>query len=116
MSVNRRMVLGGGAASVVAPSVTLAQDTDVKGAFWKMVTGNRVAFDEGFAVLAGLDGAEYVPALITVQRFSRFPNACFDPELQRLSGAKHEGWFDWMLWQEAHPDIRPLAWFEAFKR
>jgi len=26
------------------------------------------------------------------------------------------GWFDWMLWQETNPDIRPPDWYEEFKR
>jgi hypothetical protein len=116
MSVSRRLVLAGGAASALVPSVGLAQDEDVKGAFWKLITGNRIAFDEGMALVATLDGPEFVPALIVAQRFSKFPNKWFDPEMQRLSGEKIEGWFDWMLWQETNPDIRPPEWFEAFKR
>jgi hypothetical protein len=116
MSVNRRLVLAGGAASALVPSVGLAQGEDVKGAFWKLITGNRIAFDEAMAFVATLNGPEYVPALIVAQRFSKFPNKWFDPEMQRLSGEKIEGWFDWMIWQEANPNIRPPDWFEAFKR
>ena len=68
-------------------------------------------------VVAGLNGAEYVPALILAQRFSRFPSGWFDEEMQRLSGDKgRSGWFNWMLWQEAHPGIRPPDWYEEFKR
>ena len=116
MSVNRRLILAGGAASVLAPTIGRAQDKDVKGALLKMITGNRSAFDEGLAVVSTLNSPEFVPALIVAQRFSKFPNIWFDPEMQRLAGADITGWFDWMLWQETHPDVRPPDWYEEFKR
>lgn len=116
MFVNRRLVLAGGTAGILAPSIGVAQDSDVKGALWKMITGNRSAFEEGLVVVSTLNGAEYVPALIVAQRFSKFPNLWFDPEMQRLAGVEITGWFDWMVWQETNPDVRPPDWYEEFKR
>lgn len=47
MPLNRRLVLGGCTASVLATSIGAAQDSDVEGALWKIIIGNQSAFDEG---------------------------------------------------------------------
>ncbi|MEM7441505.1 MAG: DUF3179 domain-containing protein, partial [Pseudomonadota bacterium] len=42
--------------------------------------------------------------------------AWFDAEMQRLSGEDRNGWFQWMLWQEARPDLTPPDWYARLKR
>ena len=39
-----------------------------------------------------------------------------DDCLRRITGANPGAtWHDWMLWQQAHPEIAPFAGFDAFK-
>lgn len=117
MAIDRRAVLVGGGLAAVLPKMVQAQGgNDIAGALWNTIVGDRAAFEAGMAVVAEQDAVELVPALIVAQRFSRFPDGWFDEEMQRLSGSKAVGWFQWMLWQEAHPEIRPPAWYEDFKR
>ena len=54
-------------------------------------------------------------ALIQVMRFVR-DNGSIDAALAKLTGeASGKDWGQWMLWQQAHPEIEPFAGFDAFK-
>ena len=57
-----------------------------------------------------------IPALIQALRFSHLDTPTVVDALRKLSGAEPgRTWHDWMLWQQAHPEIRPFAGFDAFK-
>ena len=58
---------------------------------------------------------DVVPGLILVMRFIRDDGA-IDQTLSVLTGEPPgKGWAEWMLWQQAHPEILPFAGFDAFK-
>ena len=55
-----------------------------------------------------------VAALIMALRFIRDPG--FSRALETITGAQNgSSWHQWMLWQEAHPEITPFDDFAAFK-
>ncbi len=58
---------------------------------------------------------DVVPALIQVLRFLRRDAPAINRALQGLTGEEWTQWHDWMLWQEAHPEIKPYAGFDAMK-
>ena len=39
----------------------------------------------------------------------------FDRTLRTLTGERHKGWFDWMLWQERHPEVAPHPAYPQIK-
>ena len=57
-----------------------------------------------------------IPALIQALRFSRADAAALSDGLRTLAGENvGPRWFDWMLWQQAHPEITPFEGFDVFK-
>jgi Protein of unknown function (DUF3179) len=58
---------------------------------------------------------DVVPGLIQVMRFVH-DDGTIDRTLAALTGeAPGRGWPEWMLWQQAHPEIVPFEGFDAFK-
>ncbi len=56
-----------------------------------------------------------VPALIQALRFVG-SHQDINAALVNLVGQQHgPSWFDWMLWLEGHPEIKPFDGFDAFK-
>ncbi len=57
-----------------------------------------------------------IPALIQALRFIRADRPSFYDALTELAGENPgDSWHDWMLWQQAHPEIRPFDGFISFK-
>ena len=84
--------------------------------FARMVFGrDRGMRDVALAALAEHGEADVVPALIQALRF--VPDRTrINATLRALTGdAQAESWHDWILWQEAHPEIEPYAGFDALK-
>ena len=58
--------------------------------------------------------ADAVPALILTERFlGEFRDQ--QRALETLTGTTAGGWFEWMLWQQAHPEITPFPGFDDFQ-
>jgi len=55
-------------------------------------------------------------ALIAAHRFSPDAGPELDVTLQALTGVGHSGWSDWMLWQEANPQVASYAGYERLRR
>ena len=60
---------------------------------------------------------DVVPALIQAHRYIDEDETLINDALRHLTGAgaDHSTWRDWMLWQEAHPELKPFLGFAAFK-
>ena len=59
---------------------------------------------------------DVAPALIQALRFIRDDGRAIVGTLEALTGARPgDRWHEWMLWQEAHPEIEPFDGFDAFK-
>ena len=73
----------------------------------------RLAAVAWFEARGTTDG---VPALIRALRFNRRgeSHTAILAALRRLTGAQEPDWFAWMLWQQAHPEIRPFPGHDRF--
>ena len=66
-------------------------------------------------LLRGRGKPDVVPGLIEVLRFVD-DDGWIDRTLAGLTGeAPGKSWSEWVLWQQAHPEIKPFEGFEAFK-
>ena len=95
---------GGGAGEELDRLVrqVFARDTGVRGA--------------ALAALAERGGPDVAAALIQALRFVPDDDGAIQATLETLVGARPGArWHDWMLWQQAHPEIVPFAGFDRFK-
>ena len=58
---------------------------------------------------------DVVPALIQALRFVSADEAINATLVALVRERPGTTWHDWMLWQEAHPEIEPFAGFDAYK-
>jgi Protein of unknown function (DUF3179) len=66
-------------------------------------------------ILRGRDNADVVPGLIQVLQFVD-DDGWLDRTLAGLTGeVPGKSWRDWMVWQQAHPEIAPFEGFDVFK-
>jgi hypothetical protein len=66
-------------------------------------------------ILRGRDNLDVVPGLIQVLRFVD-DDGWIDRTLAGLTGEERgKSWKEWILWQQAHPEITPFEGFDAFK-
>lgn len=68
-------------------------------------TGAR--FDKALAYLQIRNEPDVAAAMILALRFNRDSEARISEALSALTGHKASGWFEWMLWQQANPQIKP---------
>jgi hypothetical protein len=66
-------------------------------------------------ILRGRDNPDVVPGLIQVLQLVA-DDGWIDRTIAGLTGEEPgKSWTEWMLWQQAHPEITPYAGFDAFK-
>ena len=66
-------------------------------------------------LLRGRGNPDVVPGLIQVLQFVD-DDGWLDRTLAGLTGEQSgKTWRDWILWQQAHPEIAPFEGFDAFK-
>jgi Protein of unknown function (DUF3179) len=66
-------------------------------------------------ILRGRNNPDVVAGLIQVLRFVE-DDGWIDRTLAGLTGeARGKSWKEWVLWQQAHPEITPFEGFDAFK-
>ena len=110
-----------GVCLALAPSLAAAQervptDEELVRAASDMFTMNDKAREDAIERLAARNGPEIAAPLIELMPF--FPqNADRIAEiLRQVTGATIEtAWFEWMLWQEANPQVRPFAGYDTVK-
>ncbi|MGI9509014.1 MAG: DUF3179 domain-containing protein [Geminicoccaceae bacterium] len=70
---------------------------------------------EALTALTTRGEPDVVPALIQVLRFVP-SGGVIDEAIAKLTGeAPGKSWGEWMLWQQAHPEIEPFESFDGFK-
>lgn len=119
MRIPRRTLLAGAAASLVSralPSAAHGSHMPIEPALRALVGGDAAAFSAGLDAIAHTGSVNFAPHLIFAMRYSGAPSALFDRALFTLTGEERSGWFDWMLWQEANPDVVPHGSYYDFKR
>lgn len=59
---------------------------------------------------------DVVAPLIYATRYLRAEGPRVAVTLEELTGARHgTDWFQWMLWQQAHPEVTPFEGFDVFQ-
>jgi hypothetical protein len=87
----------------------------VDGLVRELFTPEPLIRRQALAVLQDRGQLDVVPGLIQAMRFVR-DNAEIDRTLAALTGEPAgKTWPEWVLWQQAHPEITPFAGFDAFK-
>ena len=81
-----------------------------------VVFGDLETAQKGLKFLGERGKLDIVPGLIMALRYRRGLDKDINAVLTRLTGHKAEKWHEWMLWQEAHPEIKPHAGYLDIKR
>ena len=111
--LTRRAFTGTLAAAVTAPPALASSLNDN---FRALIGDDDEAYFAAIARLTQRGGAELAPALIICSRFAKWHDEPIFDLLSAITGADHRSWFDWMLWQEKNPQVRPAPGYIAFKR
>ena len=81
----------------------------------KVLVPNPASREVALMAIAQRGKPDMAAALIQLLRFISEDRAV-QQTLEQITGASPgEDWHDWMLWQQAHPEIVPFAGFDAFK-
>ncbi len=80
-----------------------------------LLVGSDADFRNALAALRTRKNPDAAAAMILALRFR--PPAVWDVSkaLEEVTGHAALGWFDWMLWQESHPEIVPHPSFAGLK-
>ena len=116
---DRRKILLAAMAGAIVPSWGLAQSgaNDLAEAQRQLVFGTGEAFDAATELIIAYGQADVAAGLILAMRYSSRPHTVFSDLLEKVTGAQVGGdWNDWMLWQEAHPEVVPHASYAELKR
>jgi hypothetical protein len=80
-----------------------------------LIFGKPDEFREALAALTARDKLDGAPAMILALRYRRPATAEISAALEALTGHSASGWFDWMVWQERHPEVTPHASYADLK-
>ena len=98
--------------SAPAPAAAAEADELVAFASEALVFGQGEEFAAATELLAARGGTDVAAAAILALRFNRPRRLELAALLRTLTGHEAETWHDWMLWQEAHPEIQPHPSFQ----
>lgn len=118
---SRRLALAGLAglgAATLAPALAAGADApDIGAAVRSLLFRSDLPRGDALRAIAAYEGRDIIPSLIFVLRYTRSAETPLQEALARLAGT-HEprDWFDWMLWQERHPEIVPHPSYVDLKR
>ncbi|MEL7464669.1 MAG: DUF3179 domain-containing protein [Pseudomonadota bacterium] len=111
--LTRRLFAGTLAAAAIArPARASALNDD----FRALLGEDDDAYFAAIARLRARGGADLAPALIICARFAKWHDEPIFDLLSKITGADHRSWFDWMIWQQRNPDLRPHPGYVDFKR
>ncbi len=99
----------------LAPPVMAQQYTDkqIIDLTRTVLFGSDEQMEDALQKLESRKDKDILPSLIVTARYRGDQSIL--RTIATLTGAKINNWNEAMLWQEAHPDIRPHETFEAFK-
>ncbi|MEM6679782.1 MAG: DUF3179 domain-containing protein [Pseudomonadota bacterium] len=125
-ALSRRHLLAGAMTAGVGPAIALgwsrtawADETRIDAAIATLVTptAGLMRPDQAMRIIREEATISAVPGLILALRYGALPRSNVAVLLAGLTGeAPSQRWFDWMLWQEAHPEVRPTPGYTALKR
>ena len=93
-----------------------AQDQDVGAIVHRLLDDNAAERQEALDLLVERGKPDVTAAIIQVRRYIS-DDGEMDAALAALTGEApdEKTWADWMLWQQAHPEIEPFVGFDRFK-
>ena len=101
--------LVGGAAFAAADDDAVARHSRT------LLFGAGDELQGALAALRGRGNTDVAAALVLALRYRRYAGGDLSRVLSDLTGHQARGWFDWMVWQEAHPEIVPHPSYAALK-
>ncbi len=92
-------------------------DAEIDRALEDLIFGDQRAHREARATLSPYRGVDIAASLIFALRFTRGDRLPIVEKLVEITGeAGPDDWFEWMLWQEAHPEVTPRPSHIALRR
>lgn len=118
MSVSRRRFGLALAGLALFPLPLIAQSTDLLEAQHDVLYGLPTKFFDALEIMRQRDNPDMAAGLIQALKFANSAGAAPIVEvLTEITGEDAgQTWFDWMVWQEQHPEIVPHATFTELKR
>jgi Protein of unknown function (DUF3179) len=114
---NRREFGTMAAASLAMPGALWAQADAALQLQLDVVGGSQREADAALATIVDERRLDMIAGLILALRFNGNRDAQIQNALRALTGEdRPDEWFDWMLWQEAHPEVIPDPSYAAFMR
>ena len=109
MSLSRRNLIASAAAFGVLPSQILAQKGSSEFDLLRAtIVGPPDRAIDALAAIRARAKPDLAAGLIMAMRYSQLPANRFAETLTAITGTDAgDSWFDWMLWQEANPQIVP---------
>jgi hypothetical protein len=99
-----------------APAESERQLSETETLLRQVLTTGTLERNEVMAKLVDRGETDVVPALIQALRFMRQDPWTISGALKALTGEDFgTSWNEWMLWQEDHPEIKPLDGFADYK-
>lgn len=80
-----------------------------------LIFGTPVQFREALTALTARGRPDVIPAMVLALRYNNGGAAELSRALEALTGHSAYGWFDWMVWQEQHPEIMPHVSYTELK-
>jgi hypothetical protein len=107
----------GGLALLGLPSLAHAQEVDLEQALLDQLFGSVDDHLAGLALIQARGEPDMAAGLIFALRFSEYRRHEIVRALEAITGQSHgANWFEWMLWQEARPEIVPHPSLARFMR
>lgn len=123
MPLSRRKLLAMAAAASTSPFAALAHDDhsldeeSLLASYFGLLQGRGDRFDKAVGFFANHGTLDMAPGIILTLRFGAASEKTYSKLLQKITGEKDlSTWFEWMLWQEAHPEITPHESYIDLKR
>ena len=117
MMQTRRGVLAGMGAIGVAGPRAAAVDDDLHQTFAALLHEDEETYLAALDTLRVRGGLDLIAGLIFAIRFTPHDSAPLIRVIQEITGeTERVEWFDWMLWQEANPQVVPHPSYVGLKR
>lgn len=114
--VTRRQFAGMMAATMLPRMATAQAEAGFQLQF-AVVGGTQSEADAALTQIRAEGRTDMIAGLILALRFNRDRQREIMETLQTLTGeSRADEWFDWMLWQEAHPEVIPDPSYATFMR
>lgn len=120
-SIRRRDMLAAALVAALPRAAHAAGETEaINDNLWKLYAGGPAARAAAHAWFRARAKPDVVAGLIDVMRLNFNHHDEVDLTLQAVTGTTAPGepdreWFNWMRWQEAHPEIVPYPGYATFK-